>query len=363
MASADGLIDLDGSVLEGGGQILRIGAAITALLQKPLRVQQIRAGRSNPGLRPQHLAGLELVTEICRGKLEGGYPKSLCIMLVPNKIRGGHYLADTQTAGSICLLMQISLPVMLFADQEVEIVYRGGTDADYAPSIDHFTMIFQSVAKHFGIEFDCKVRTRGYYPRGGGEVVLRTRPIRFLKPVNLTDPGTVVRITGRAFVAGVLPIKIAHTMAHVATEVIRAVYPKVAIEIQAVKEQNAIGNGTGIIIMAETSTRCRLAGSALGKKGVPAEKVGEEAADMLLNNLEHQGCVDEYLQDQLIIFMALAKGHSTLKCGALSLHTETAIHVAKTLTNAKFEVKEVAGISGSFTIECDGIGLENRSAR
>ncbi len=33
--------------------------------------------------------------------------------------------------------------------------------------------------------------------------------------------------------------------------------------------------------------------------GVAAEHVGREAAQMLLNNLDHGGCVDEYLQDQV----------------------------------------------------------------
>ncbi len=34
------------------------------------------------------------------------------------------------------------------------------------------------------------------------------------------------------------------------------------------------------------------------------------------------GCVDEYMQDQLIIYMALAAGRSRVRCGPLSLHSE-----------------------------------------
>ena len=36
---------------------------------------------------------------------------------------------------------------------------------------------------------------------------------------------------------------------------------------------------------------------------------------------------------QLIILMALAKGKSSIRCGPVTLHTETAIHVAKQLTD------------------------------
>ena len=44
---------------------------------------------------------------------------------------------------------------------------------------------------------------------------------------------------------------------------------------------------------------CRLSGSALGRKGIQAEQVGADAADMLLRNLSYGCCVDEFLQDQV----------------------------------------------------------------
>ncbi|XP_064626575.1 RNA 3'-terminal phosphate cyclase-like [Lineus longissimus] len=358
---ATSLLEIDGSVLEGGGQILRISTALSCLTRQPITVYNIRASRSNPGLRPQHLKGLELVADICDGELKGGTVGSRLIQFFPSKIKPGNYSADTQTAGSICLLIQVAMPCAWFANSPVEMTVKGGTNAEMAPQIDYMTMVFKDVVKRFGIEFDCDIRRRGYFPKGGGEVFVSVQPVPFIKPIILTDRGEVCSITGRAFVAGVLPRKIASTMAREATNTIREIYPDVPINIEVVQESPhaAVGNGTGIIVVAETTTGCRLAGSALGKKNVRAEKVANDAANMLLNNLEHGGCVDEYLQDQLIILMALAKGKSTIQSGAITLHTETAIHIASQITNAKFVVKEVAGPAGSFLIECDGIGLVN----
>ena len=59
-----------------------------------------------------------------------------------------------------------------------------------------------------------QILKRGYYPRGGGEVYLKSKPLAStLNPINITEFGTLTRIYGRAFVAGALPIKIAHMMA------------------------------------------------------------------------------------------------------------------------------------------------------
>ena len=67
--------------------------------------------------------------------------------------------------------------------------------------------------------------------------------------------------------------------------------------------------------------------------------------------------MDEYLQDQLIIYMALAKGQSTLLTGPISLHTQTAIFVAEQMTQATFIVKPLSELTNLIT--CEGSGLTN----
>lgn len=357
MASPE-IVEIDGGVLEGGGQILRMATAFSALLKKPIHVSNIRAGRSNPGLKAQHLTGIRLVRDLCHGKLEGDELGSTEITFHPGELREGAYAADTRTAGSVVLLLQVALPCMLFSGGPTRVSLKGGTNAEMAPQIDYMLMIFQPIAQKFGCKFDARIIRRGYYPKGGGEVVTITVPIHQLKPVEMLDPGRVTKITGRAFVAGVLPIKMAHYMMTTATGALRRVYKNVEVKIETVKEpeHKAFGNGSGIIVMAESSTGCLYAGSALGKRGVNAETVGESAANELTSSAQKNGCVDDHLQDQLIIFMALANGKSRIRTGPLTLHTETAIHVAKLLTDATFKVIENSA-DGSCIIECDGIGL------
>lgn len=49
---------------------------------------------------------------------------------------------------------------------------------------------------------------RGYYPKGGGEVIVQVSPVKQLNPINITERGSVTKISGRAFVAGALPFKV-----------------------------------------------------------------------------------------------------------------------------------------------------------
>uniref|UniRef100_A0A672G350 RNA 3'-terminal phosphate cyclase n=1 Tax=Salarias fasciatus TaxID=181472 RepID=A0A672G350_SALFA len=327
--------------MEGGGQILRVCAALSCITGTPIRVRNIRAGRSTPGLRPQHLCGLQLLSQMTSGLLQGSEVGSTHITLEPRAVGGGAYTADTHTAGSVCLLLQASLPVSLFSNQRTDLVLKGGTETELAPHSDYTLKVFKPIVEKFGVQFDFDVVKRGFYPKGGGVVSVSVQPIRQLQPVVMETRGGVARITGTAFVAGVLPIKVTLML-------------MLKLTLMAVR-------------LAVTTGGCLLASSALGKRGVSPEQVGVAAAEALLGNLRHGGCVDDFLQDQLVIFMALASGRSRIRTGPPTLHTRTAIHVAEALTKAKFTITKCedasadanASASDSYLIECDGAGVEN----
>lgn len=349
---------VDGSYLEGGGQILRISTALSVLLKKPIIVEKIRAGRKDGGLKPQHLTGIKLLKEISDANLSGAEIRSTEINFDPQTLKSGTFIADTKTAGSVGLIIQNALPCLIFSKSECQLHLRGGTNADHSPQIDYFEHVFKPIANKMNINFDLEILRRGFYPQGGGEVFVKTKPVKKLKSIELIDFGKVVKIYGRAFVAGVLPIKIATSMSETAINILKPLYPEISINIEIVKETQgkSIGNGCGIFVIAETNTGCFLAGSALGSKRVSAEQVAQNAVKSLLNDLKYEACVDEYLQDQLIIFMALAEGKSRIKTAPLTLHTKTAIHFTEMLTGIKFNVTTLD--SKANIIECDGMKFQ-----
>ncbi|CAF4788433.1 unnamed protein product [Pieris macdunnoughi] len=353
------ILDIDGSVLEGGGQILRNSISLSAILGIPVRVKNIRAGRKKPGLAAQHLKGIQLVAEMCQAKLSGAHIGSTDIQFIPGKIRGGQYLAHIQTAGSVSLLLQVALPCALMADSPVILDLKGGTNVDMAPQIDYMNEIFRENLKHFGAKYSWKLIKRGYFPRGGGHVQVTVNPIPSLKGVTFHD--RLYRgphfVNIWSFVAGNLPVKIAYEMANGAKDKIDIIeHP---VYTNCIKDQQYVQNNcSGILLWSYLGTGCVLGADALFKGPIDPFEAGQKiGADFM--NLIHSGVsLDSHAQDQMILYMCLADGKSIVHTGEITLHTKTAIHIAETIAKIKFTIRPDG--DKNF-IECTGLGIFNKN--
>ncbi|KAM9797681.1 RNA 3'-terminal phosphate cyclase isoform 3-T3 [Syngnathus typhle] len=239
-----------------GGQILRVAAALSCISGSSVTIAKVRAGRSTPGLRPQHLSGLQLVSDMCGGVLRGGAIGSANVSLTPGKIRAGKYTADTRTAGSVCLLLQVALPCALYANATTTMCLRGGTNTEMAPQIDYILKVFKPIVEKFGVSFDCDIKMRGFFPKGGGEVTATVRPVKELQALTLLERGTITKIHGWAYVAGILPFRLAKDMAAAAMRTIQREIKELDVNIQVLQEEKekACANGNGIIGQAEVCT-------------------------------------------------------------------------------------------------------------
>lgn len=187
-----------------------------------------------------------MARDVCSAKVKGASIGSTDIEFWPGRIKGGSYRAQVKTAGSISLLLQVVLPCTLFADGPTKLSLHGGTNAEMAPQIDYTTEVFRPVMEKFGATFDFDLLRRGYFPKGGGEVIVNVNPSDQLTPLNLTDRGKITKIYGWSFVAGTLPERLSHQMAEAASTVLKG-YSNVNIERYKEDRSVAPDNCSGIM--------------------------------------------------------------------------------------------------------------------
>ena len=408
-------IHLDGTTLEGGGQLLRLSLSLASLVRVPFFITDIRGKRgpvSKPGkdggIKSAHFAGAEWLARATNAETEGLEVKSRELLFKPiagdatnledgqraavKKLSGGfgpegkpdavwHDIYEHETItrresniimkspGSVFLILQAILPYILFSSQPdpkaaaskatpvpIRITIEGGTNVWHSPSYEYaYQVLFPMLHTKLGIgPIDMNLGYRGWSTGRAtvGKVTFDITPMAqgcALPGFSCQERGHLVKIHVSTFAPNT------QFRASIRERVTKALYRldnKAKIEF-AVDEDSGHNKRLYLLLVAETS-----GGHRLGRDWLFDEKINEEkphrTVDRLVSKvvqdlnaeLAHGGCVDEYLQDQLVIFQALAKGKSKIDGGSPSLHTLTARWVCEKMLGIDF-------VDG----HCEGIGF------
>ncbi len=315
------VIELDGSIGEGGGQVLRTALSVACVQGKAIRISNIRAGRQTPGLRPQHLAVCRLLAEITGAKMLGADIGATEITFEPGAISGGKFSFDIGTAGSCVLLLQSALPVMLCTKEECALEITGGTHVKGAPTYEYFSNVFLPAIAKFGAKCMANLEKPGFYPKGGGKLVAKCSPSKLVGCALLPSEH---KQANYGIITSALPPHVAEReekkiqhMLHDAG--ISAVGKKTAATAACAGNALAIWSGaTGV--------------SAVGEAGKPAEKVAGEACEAFVSEVKSGAAVDSHLADQLLLYAALAIGKTSFSTSKSTSHLETNAEVLRQLT-------------------------------
>ncbi|KAF3010880.1 hypothetical protein E8E13_009584 [Curvularia kusanoi] len=373
-------IHLEGTTLEGGGQLLRIALGLSTLTKTPVNITNIRGKRpGGGGLKAQHLTSMLWLGQASNARISGAGLKGKEITFTPkalptlhHDVTAGHVSISQSTPGSINLVLQAVLPYLLFcgAQEPIQLRITGGTNVSNSPSYEYAEQVLFPMLAAIGIPcITSTCHSRGWSTGSTrlGSATFTITPLTSTLPAfNLSDRGSIESVRATILAP------------HGTEQDFRD-----NLDLMFEKRQTRIFGDEGnpktdvtfepshhekryyLLLVATASTGMKFGrdwlydgGARAGKTNKIVPDIVRKVSDDLIAEIQHGGCVDEWMRDQLVVFQALAKGSSYVDGGrkdegALepSLHTKTAMWVAEKILGVDF------GDEG----RCEGIGFESES--
>ncbi len=335
-------IEIDGSYGEGGGSVVRLAVALSAVSQKPCKIVNIRAGRANPGLQAQHVAAVDAVADLCMAEVKGLElgSKEIEFLPSPSKIKMGNLEIDVGTAGSVALVLQALMIPAAHAESPVTAKIKGGTHTLKAPTTGYLDHVLFPLLAKMGYEAKLTLYKYGFYPRGQGLVEVKMNPAA-LRPLELLEREQKPSQIALHSVAskGLKLKRVAERMLAGADNA--GLFRGTSLGINTVYV-DCEGEGAAIDIYGKFENTI-IGASAVGEMKKKAEKVGAEAGKAFMNSFNSGAPIDMHAADQLLPYMALAaadgKGASRIKVEQVTRHARTNMWLIKQFLGVDFKVK------------------------
>jgi RNA 3'-terminal phosphate cyclase (ATP) len=310
------VLTLDGSYGEAGGQILRTALSLSAVTMRPFCLTNIRVGRRNPGILPQHLSAVRAAAMISGADVSGDRLGSTELSFSPtHPSKSGSYVFDVAetaergSAGSVSLILQTLLVPLALTNRASTLVLRGGTHVEWSPSFYDLVNAYFPTLRQMGFRINAELKRWGWYPVGDGEICceigIDRDPVQ-LSAMLMTERGPLRQIAGAAAAAN-LPAHIPHRMA----ERTRASLENLGVPLYILPQLvTAAGPGAGIFLVAKYQNMAATF-AGYGRLGKPSETVADEVVAALRDHHASKGAVEVHLADQLLLPLSLAAGVST----------------------------------------------------
>ncbi|MCC6645151.1 MAG: RNA 3'-phosphate cyclase [Polyangiaceae bacterium] len=309
------MIQLDGTMGEGGGQVLRTALALSLATGRGFRVLGVRGRRKVPGLLRQHLVVVQAAARVSGARVTGAEVGSTHVTFEPRAIDGDAWSISVGSAGSATLVAQTLAPALLLRSRPSTVTIEGGTHNPGTPTLEFLAECWAPALASTGATLTLSLERHGFYPKGGGKIVLTTAASR-LGPLDLSTRGALTSIEVRSALSESLPTHILDRELGQAGRRLTRLGPRLT---RAHVPSDGHGNAMTLIATYE---RVRHVSTSLGELGVPAEEV----ADDLVNDFERfdagGAAVGPHLADMLPVALALGDG-GRFVTGAPTSHLST----------------------------------------
>ncbi|KAI1422373.1 RNA 3'-terminal phosphate cyclase/enolpyruvate transferase [Xylaria sp. FL1777] len=385
-SNAGDVIDVDGSMYEGGGGLIRYATSYSSLLNKPIRIHSIRANRPGvQGLRFEHTVAIDMLRQLAAASVQGNTARSPELQFIPHsdpEILGKQTQTrmDISSEGAASILLIALLPYMLFShiapqvsqsgptfadDQAFELVIRAGTLCMKAPSIFYMRHVLLPTLNLIGIGDEnlslSKEHEQGWHTEGvkyPGKIVVRVKPLaQPLPSFILEERGQIRKLRATAHIPPEVRKDFKERLHVELTDVLSTRNTQTShIEVDADVFESAAPGQYHLLLSVETA----LPTAFLGYEEVypqtdrfpsEIEEDSGKIAEYLIRGcirgiwkeLRRGNAVDEHAEDILVMYQTLASGFSSVESG----HNERPVQEFNLNSNSLSESGRIYDINAS----------------
>ncbi len=325
----EGLIQIDGTRGEGGGQLLRGALALAAATGRAFRIDDIRRSRPRPGLMRQHLTAVHAAAAICGAHVEGAEVGATTLVFEPGTVRAGEHTFAIGTAGSCVLVLQALVPALARLASPSRITIAGGTHNPLAPTFEYLRDALAPQLAAIGWPVEYTLVRYGFYPAGGGELVATILPARPAQRLVLVERGERVAHAMRAVVA--------HLSPEIGDRELETLCKRLNWEGGTVSSTENSGSPGNFVEAKVSFANVTELATSIGERGRSAERVADGCADAMRRYLRATAPVGEHLLDQLLVPLALSAG-GELRAIRWTPHAEAQRELLRTWFERDIEV-------------------------
>ena len=336
------MIEIDNSVDEGSGQILRTSLSLAMCTGQAFTLSRIRARRAKPGLMRQHLTCVQAATAVSGARVQGAELGSGTLVFEPGAVRAGEHAFSVGTAGSCTLVLQTVWPALMLADAPSRLTLGGGTHNPMAPPFHFLERCYAPLLRRLGAASELSLRRHGFYPAGGGQIDVTVHPAAdTLQPFDLLARGEAVESYAECL-APALPGAVARRELDALAQALN--WSPDQLRVPVVRQNEGPGNA----LMATLSHAhvCELF-TQFGEKGISSEQVAQALAKEVRAYRLSTAALGPHLADQWALPLALAVwkcgGAAAYTCTELTDHTTTNFQMIERFLSVRFETGAIEG--------------------
>lgn len=340
------MFEIDGDHGEGGGDVIRFGLGYSVISGLPVRINNIRARRTHPGLQLHHLSTVKILGALCDAKLMNAEKGSQELTFIPQgEIRGGEYFFDVDdsdehlNSGTIAPIIKAVIIPLAFSKNDSLAVFRGATDSTFSIPLARIQRVLLPTLKRMGIDAELRVKKRSWYPFDGGEVEVMVKggvSKDKLAGMMLSDRGVLKALNFEFVIDDKLP----ESLKKMIVEAIR--YFELGnftelIKFNWTEVERTVSGEIGIFLFAEYEDI--IVGFEKFGDSRDFRSILKHIVDEFIRFHSSVATTDRYLADQLILPCVLANGDSAWVTSTVTDHLVTNIWLGRTWMGANIDLR------------------------